>query len=92
MLAVIGSVVQDGGARRILQRYRENPTATIQILLQLEVSNSHNRERLMRLLTDSSNNFSIWISATSKTGRGLTQFTVTERDDEGVIRFNRFAF
>ncbi len=92
ILAVIGSVVQDGGARRILQRYRENPTATMQILLQLEVSNRASRERLMQLLTESSNNFSIWITATSQTGRGLTQFTVMQRDDEGVTRFNRFAF
>ncbi len=91
ILASFGSVVQDGGARRILQRYRQSPTATLQVLLHLEVSRDEHRERLSRLVTESSNNFSIWISASSKTGRGLTEFIVARRDEEGVTRFSKFA-
>ena len=91
ILASFRSVVQDGGARRILQRYRQSPTATLQVLMHLEISRDEHRERLSRLVTESSNNFSIWISATSKTGRGLTEFTVARRDDEGITRFSKFA-
>ena len=91
ILATAGLVVQDGGARRILQRYRQNPAASLQVLLRLEVKNDDNRERLLGLLSEISNNFSIWTSASTKTGRGLTEFMVSRRDQEGVTRYSKFA-
>ncbi len=91
ILAIIGSVVQDGGARRILKRYRQNPAASLPVLLQLEVKQQRQRERLSRLLNQTSTNFSIWIHASSKNDRGLTHFVVSRRDDEGVTRFSKFS-
>ena len=59
ILAVSRCVVQDGVARRIVQRFRQNPTATLEILLQTEVSNDRNRERLGELMSETSTNFSV---------------------------------
>jgi len=90
ILAVAGLVVQDGGARRLLKRYRESPTASLAVLLQSEVSSQRNRDALSKLLSETSTNFSIWIDASSK-GRGsIRHFTVTRRDEEGVTRQNKF--
>ena len=92
ILAVTSSVVQDGAGRRLLQRYRDNPTATLDILLQTEVTNPRNRDQLKELLSETSTNFSIWIDAQSKTGRSIRTFTAMKRDDEGVIQESRFSF
>ncbi|MGI9474029.1 MAG: hypothetical protein ACR2NZ_20990, partial [Rubripirellula sp.] len=92
ILAVTSSVVQDGGGRRLLQKYRDNPTATLSVLLQTEVSNPRNRERLQKLLSETSTNFSIWIDASSKTGRSMRTFAAMRRDDEGVTQDCRFSF
>lgn len=91
ILANLGAVVQDGGAKRILLRYRKNPEATLQILLQLEVRNDDLRRRASQLLNESSTNFSIWISASAKMNRSATEFMVARRDSEGVTRFSKFA-
>ena len=90
ILAVAGVVVQDGAARRIVQRYRESPTATLAVLLQTEISSEPDRKRLAQLLSEASTNFSIWIDASARGGGSLRAFTVTRRDDEGVIRQTRF--
>jgi hypothetical protein len=90
ILAVASLVVQDGAARRIVERYRQNPTATLAVLLQTEVSREPDRRRLAELMSESSSNFSIWIDAASIAGSGLRSFTVMRRDDEGVIRTTRF--
>ena len=90
ILAVASLVVQDGAARRIVERYRQNPTATLAVLLQTEVSREPDRRRLAELMSESSLNFSIWIDAASRAGGGLRSFTVMRRDDEGVIRTTRF--
>ncbi len=90
ILAVASLVVQDGAARRIVERYRQNPTATLAVLLQTEVSREPDRRRLAELMSESSSNFSIWIDAASIAGSGLRSFAVMRRDDEGVIRTTRF--
>lgn len=92
ILAVTSSVVQDGGGRRLLQRYRDNPTMTLSVLLATEISNQRNRERLQEMLSESSMNFSVWIDAYSKTGRSVRTFTAMKRDVEGITRLSRFAF
>lgn len=92
ILAVTSSVVQDGGGRRLLQRYRDNPTATLSVLLQTEVTNPRNREQLQKLLSETSTNFSVWIDAYSRTGRSMRTFAAMRRDDEGVTQQSRFSF
>jgi hypothetical protein len=91
MLAIAGSVVQDGAASRIVQRYRKNPEISLEALLQNEVSNQQNRERLARLFAQSSNNFSLWMHASASDGQSATSFVVMSRDDEGVTRYQHFA-
>jgi hypothetical protein len=90
ILAVASLVVQDGAARRLVQRYRQNPTLTLAVLLQTEVSNEDARQRLSQLLSETSTNFSIWIDASSRGGGSLRSFSVTRRDDEGMIRQTKF--
>ncbi len=90
ILAIARLVVQDGAARRIVQRYRESPTATLAVLLQTEVTSEPDRQRLRELMSESSTNFSIWIDASSRGGGSLRSFTVTRRDDEGVTRETKF--
>jgi len=91
ILALTSIVVQDGGARRLLQRYRTNPTATLAILLQSEVSNHGQRSQLEVMLSETSTSFSIWIDASSRTGHSFRTFTVMKRDAEGVTQQNRFS-
>ena len=91
ILALTSVVVQDGRARRILQRYRDNPTATLPILLQSEVSNQQEQRQLQAILSETSTNFSIWIDAQSKTGPSLRTFTVMKRDADGVSQKQRFS-
>lgn len=90
ILAVASLVVQDGAARRIVQRFRESPTATLSVLLQTEVSNESNRKRLSELMSETSTNYSLWIDASARGGAGLRSFTVTRRDEEGVTRQIKF--
>lgn len=90
ILAVASLVVQDGAARRIVQRYRRSPAATLAILLQTEVSDEADRERLTRMMSETSTNFSIWIDASAQGGGTLRSFTAMRRDAEGVIRQTRF--
>ena len=87
ILAIVGSVVQDGAASRIVQRFRQNPEIGLEALLQNEVSNQQNREQLARLLSESSNNFSLWMQASASDGQSATSFVVMSRDDEGVTRY-----
>ncbi|TWT52714.1 hypothetical protein Pla22_03400 [Rubripirellula amarantea] len=91
ILAVVSSVVQDAGAKRLLKRFRQSPTISMDILLLSEVSNPNNRDKLTRLLSETSTNFSIWISASSTTDRDRMTFSVTQRDDDGTLTQSRFA-
>ncbi len=92
ILAAAGSVIQDGGARRMLQRYRKNPTSALGVLIETEVNTPANRRRLRGLLSETSTNFSLWIHASAKTGKPYQQFIVMSRDDEGVTRYQKFAY
>lgn len=90
ILAVAGSVIQDGAASLLLQRYRQNPTVGVDTLLLAEVQNQQKRERLTRLLSQTSNNFSLWMNASASDGQSVRRFIVMNRDDEGVIRYEQF--
>ena len=91
ILAVIDTVMQDAGAKRILKRFRQNPTIPTEVLILTEVSNRRNQEQLKALLSESSNNFSVWINASTKMGKDYQIFSVTERDPEGEQAHSRFA-
>jgi hypothetical protein len=90
ILAVASSVVQDGGARRLLQKFRDHPTSSLPELLQTEVSSQRDRDRLRDLLSESSTNFSIWIDASTRSGGSIRSFTAMQRDEEGVTRHCKF--
>ena len=84
--------MQDGGARKLLKRYRTNPELTLDVLLLAEVTNRRNRDRLKRQMSEASTNYSLWLNASSKTGRDLRQFTAKMRDDEGIAVQSKFSF
>ena len=91
ILAVLGSVIQDGGAQRFLQRYRNNPATDFRAMMVTEISNNRQRDRLAELVAEASTNFSLWIDASTKTGRPVRNFIVLRRDEEGVTQMEKFA-
>jgi hypothetical protein len=91
ILAVAGSVVQDGGAQRLLKRYRESKTASLSVLLQTEISGQRNRDKLSRMLSETSINFSVWVDASANGSGSQRTFAVMRRDEEGVTRQTKFA-
>ena len=91
ILAVVGAVIQDSGAGQFLKKYRDNPTSNLNVLLLTEVKNQGQRDELSELLTEASTNFSLWIDASTKTGRPIRNFIVMRRDEEGVTRLEKFA-
>lgn len=91
ILAVVGTVIQDGGARRMLERYRENPTSSLGILIETEVKSKPDRDRLRSLLSQSSTNFSLWIHASTANGNDNQEWVVMSMDDEGVTRYQKFS-
>ncbi|HBV64126.1 MAG TPA: hypothetical protein DEF45_14015 [Rhodopirellula sp.] len=91
ILALAQVVVQDGKARRVLQRYRASPTASLSTLLLGEVSDQQKQRQLQTIFSETSTNFSIWIDAHSRSGPPLTTFTVMKRDADGVVKQQRFS-
>lgn len=92
ILAVAGSIIQDGGSQRLLSRHQSNPTLSLEVLLQSEVSNRRQRDKLNELMSETSTNFSLWIDASTKSMGSIRTFAVTRRDSEGVTRHSRFAY
>ncbi len=91
ILALANIVVQDGKARRVLQRYRSNPTASLPTLLLSEVSDQQKQGKIQTIFSETRTNFSIWIDARSRTGPPLRTFTVMKRDADGVVQQQRFS-
>ena len=91
ILAVAGAVLQKGGGQRFLKRFRANPEMTLEVLLLSEVSNRKNRRALKQQMSETSTNFSMWLNASSETGRDQRQFMVTMRDDEGSVVQSKFS-
>lgn len=90
-LAIAGSVIQDGAAKRMLTRYRDNPLISGNVLLEAQVTNRSKRERLTRLLSEVSTNYSLWIHASIRNGTSMQRFVVMSIDDEGVTHYEQFA-
>ena len=91
ILALAQVVVQDGKARRVLQRYRGSPNASLSTLLLSEISDPRKQRQLQTIFSETSNNFSIWIDAHSRSGPPLRTFTVMKRDADGVVKEQRFS-
>ena len=92
IISVASVIIREAEAEKMVQRYRENPTIDIQTLLRTEIQDERDRERLGKLIGNDSNHFSVWISASSKTGRADLTFTVSLQDDEGTIQIKKFSF
>jgi hypothetical protein len=89
-LAASRPIVQDGLAKRILESYRDHPERGIKMVLAKEVVNKRDRERLLRMLGEQSDSFSLWSEAVSVHGR-LRRYTVIETDQEGLLHTTQFA-
>jgi hypothetical protein len=90
--ATLAIVIGDGGARRLRQRYRQNPTAAIDALLVSEVSQDRDRVRLTMLIQETGKNYSLWIDASTLGGHRLRQWVTSRISEEGSPRTERFAF
>jgi hypothetical protein len=89
-LAASRPIVQDGLAKRILESYRDHPERGIKMVLAKEVVNKRDRERLMRMLGEQSDSFSLWSEAVSVHSR-FRRYTVIETDQEGLLHTTQFA-
>ncbi|WP_436716976.1 hypothetical protein U8335_07470 [Roseiconus lacunae] len=90
--AVARCVLSRAGADRLVDRYRENPTLSVNLLVDREAKSQSEKTRLKRLLSDSSQHFSLWIDASATARRRQRTFTVTRKDDDGVSVNERFAY
>lgn len=89
--AIVSSVVSPSEAQGILNRYQENPSASIQILAQTQIGQEPQRERLLRMVSSASLNYSLWIDASTVGRRPMRRFTVMQLDDSGVTQYQQFA-
>jgi hypothetical protein len=85
-------VLSEAGARRLVSRYRENPTLSLGILVQQEGKTESERLRLRRMFAETSTHFSVWIDASATARRSTRTFSVTRRTEDGIIINERFAF
>jgi hypothetical protein len=90
--STLAIVMGDGGARRLRQRYRQNPTAAIDALLLSEVSQERDRVRLSMLVQETGKSYSLWIDASTTGGHRLRQWVTSRLSEEGSPRTERFAF
>ncbi|NND99089.1 MAG: hypothetical protein HKN47_17365 [Pirellulaceae bacterium] len=89
-LSTCRPIVQDGLAKRIIQRHREQALTGIKLIIEKEVTNPRDRERLLQTLGQSSSCFSIWAETETKRGR-MRVFSVIEPDSEGIFNLATFS-
>ncbi|MEM9828138.1 MAG: hypothetical protein AAF958_16215 [Planctomycetota bacterium] len=65
IIATAESILGPAGARRFAWRHRQNRSASIEALLQSEVSVQRNRQRLADRLSATSESFSLWVRSRS---------------------------
>lgn len=85
-------VLSEAGADRLVSRYRENVTSSVEILVQQETNSETQRIRLRRMLGESSTHFSLWVDASAAARRSLRTFSVMRLTEEGVTNHERFSF
>ncbi len=91
VLAVCRPVVEDGLARRLLDRYRETPDYDLRVLIEKEVIDPRKRAQLLEILGDSSSSFSLWIEASSERFR-QQHFAIRRPVAEGITRTVEFSW
>ncbi len=90
-LAVCKSVVQDGQAKRLLEKVRETSLSEIRLILEATISDPSDRQRLEPLLGDSSTRFSLWIESTN--GKSRTQTFIAQTPGiSGESQTIKFSF
>ncbi|TWU58431.1 hypothetical protein Poly51_12090 [Rubripirellula tenax] len=92
IVAVVSTVIQDGGASKFLKRLRSSATVTLGVVLQTEISDEGDRRDVARLISETSTNYSLWLDASTPGGNRLRTFAATRRDESGVTRHTRFAY
>ncbi len=89
VLTICRPIVADGLARRLLQRYRENPHLELGLLIEKEVNSPEEQAQMLELLGESSSSFSLWTEVTSTRFR-QQRFAVRQTDAEGRVRTTEF--
>ena len=83
--SVCSAVVSDGLARRLLDRYRDQPEADFRLLVEKEIGATDDAARLLRLVREGSSTFSLWTEVSS--GRSRSQrCSVMQTDPDGQIK------
>ena len=83
------TIVGPGVARKMVQRFRENPVIGIeQVAMQLDVE-PQDRVGLRRLLTTQSSTYSLWVASHTLNGPNLSLAVATSVEGSGM-RTERF--
>ena len=90
--AAAACVLSDAGADRLISRYRESEAMSLEILVQREGKTASERDRLRRMLAETSTHFSLWIDASAPARRSMRTFSVMRKTDDGIVINERFAF
>jgi hypothetical protein len=89
--AAAGCVLSRAGAGRLLRRYRDNPTLSLELLIEREAKTEIERRGLRKLLGETSNHFSLWLDASAIGRRSRRVFSVMRQTEDGTTVHERFA-
>lgn len=92
ILAAARCVLSQSDADQFLDRYHENPTIGVEILVNGQTESKTERERLLKLLGQSSSSFSLWVDAKAEGQPRQRWFAVMLQDEEGTSQIERWAF
>ena len=90
--AAAACVLSEAGARRLASRYKDNPATSLAILVQQEGKTETERLRLLRMLSETSTHFSLWIDASAVARGSMRTFSVMRTTDDGLTINERFSF
>jgi hypothetical protein len=85
VMAVCGTVLSDGLARRLLDRYRDQPETELELLIEKEIGSTDDAARLRRLVREDSSTFSLWMEVTSRRSRNQ-KCSIMQIDPQGQIK------
>jgi hypothetical protein len=91
VLAVCNTVIQEGLAKRVLEKIRDTSLGEIGLILESSVTNAQDRAGLQSLLGSSSSSFSIWIEATHRSTR-QQRLAIQALNEIGAVQTTEFSF
>jgi type II secretory pathway pseudopilin PulG len=91
VLAVCQTILQDGLARRVLEKIRETTLRQIDLILDQTVTNTEDRRSVSQLLSANSTSYSLWIEAVSRTSRHQ-RLVIQAPDINGTLRTWEYSF